>query len=49
MRRLVSRGGVHLQHLNVARNQLGNYGFGAIVHVLLHPHSFLDRLNVAFN
>lgn len=49
MCKAVSRGGVQLQNLNLARNKLGSSGFAAIVHVLLHPKSFLDRLNVSFN
>jgi Ran GTPase-activating protein (RanGAP) involved in mRNA processing and transport len=49
MRRVVSRGGMQLQNLNLAHNKLGNSGFAAIVHVLLHPQSFLGRLNVSYN
>jgi hypothetical protein len=40
---------MQLQNLNLAHNKLGNSGFAAIVHVLLHPQSFLGRLNVSYN
>ena len=49
MRKIVPRGGVQILNLNVAYNKLGNLGFGAIVHVLLHPEGFLERLNVGYN
>lgn len=48
-RDMKSRGGVNLQHFNLAHNKLGDSGFSLIINALLEPTIDVEVLNLSYN